>query len=924
MITLILTVVGFIVGAMSAEVPGALLGGAIGFLIGDRVSVRQRLSELEARVAELLRRASPRADSDRPASNEARDDEAARDAVFAAQRRERAEAEEASAPAAPAQPSVARETVAARESVQDAQATMPAGRGGAAPPRRRASEDIPLVRWLRAYFTSGNLVVKIGAIILFIGVAFLLKYAAEHTRVPIEVRMIGVAVGAIVLLLLGWRLRKRRQGYGLILQGIAVGILYLTVFAALRLYALVPAGAAFFLLAGIVVFSGLLAVLQNSLALAIMAAAGGFLAPILTSTGQGSHVMLFSYYAVLNAGLLGIAWFKSWRPLNLLGFLFTFGIGTAWGVLRYRPEQLASTEPFLILFFLLYVAIAVLFAFRQAPRFTYYVDGSLIFGTPVVAFGLQTGLVRDIPFALSFSAVALGAFYLLLATFLMRTRRESLRLLIEAFLALGVAFVTLAVPLALDGRWTAATWALEGAALLWVGLRQNRKLARAAGILLQIGAGVAFFAHTPSATNVPPLVHSGVVGAVLIAVAALVSSRMLERNRERLAGYEQPAMAVLFSWGAIWWVFGWLNEIERIGTIVRPDMATYVLHASLLFVTASAWFSSWLERRLTWPIARIPALLLLPALVLVTIGSRVVHDHPFAGAGWLGWPVAFLAWYAILKRHEETVEATLTIVLHTLGALLLVFLLSVEATWMIARATQSLGVWSMLAWALVPAVTLIALPSLAASGRWPVGRHLHAYLGITGGTLAAYLVVWSLMANLTSRGDPAPLPYMPILNPLDLAQLFVLVALARFLLWHRRSPLAPGMDPALRRFVLGTLGVVLFVWLNAVLLRTLHYWAGIAFDLDVMLESTLVQSALSIFWTVLALAAMAWSARNARRFVWFAGAALMAVVVVKLFLIDLSSVGTVARIVSFLAVGGLMLVIGYLSPIPPTQERVGA
>ncbi len=688
----------------------------IGFLIGDRVSVRQRLNELEERVRELLRRSARPAEPSRAPAAEERADQAARDAVVAAQRSEEPRITSAERPqAAAATP----ERAAPQSSAPPVAA------------RRTAGEDIALVRWLRAYFTSGNLVVKIGAIILFIGVAFLLKYAAEHTRIPIEVRMIGVAAGAIALLLLGWRLRKRRQGYGLILQGIAVGILYLTVFAALRLYALVPAGAAFFLLAGIVVFSGLLAVLQNSLALAMMAAAGGFLAPILTSTGQGSHVMLFSYYAVLNAGLLGIAWFKSWRPLNLLGFLFTFGIGTAWGVLRYRSDQLASTEPFLILFFLLYVAIAVLFAFRQAPRFTYYVDGSLIFGTPVVAFGLQTGLVRDIPFALSFSAVALGAFYLLLATFLHRTRRETLRLLVEAFLALGVAFVTLAVPLALDGRWTAATWALEGAALLWVGLRQNRKLPRAAGILLQLGAGIAFFAHTPSATNAPPLVHSGVVGAVLIAVAAIVSSRMLDRNRERLAGYEQPAMAVLFWWGSLWWVFGWLNEIERIGSVVRPDLSTYVLQAWLLFVTATAWFSSWLERRLQWPIARIPALLLLPVLVLFTIGSAIEHDHPFAELGWLGWPVAFLAWYAILRRHESTLDHTLSIVLHALGALLVVFLLSVEATWMIARATQSLGVWSMLAWALIPAVTLLALPSLAGGGRWPVGRHLQAYLSVT-------------------------------------------------------------------------------------------------------------------------------------------------------------------------------------------------
>ncbi|MBL3921596.1 DUF2339 domain-containing protein, partial [Bacteroides thetaiotaomicron] len=86
-----------------------------------------------------------------------------------------------------------------------------------------------------------------------------------------------------------------------------------------------------------------------------MGSAGGFLAPVLLSTGQGNHVALFSYYALLNAGIFAIAWFKAWRPLNLLGFVFTFTIGSAWGVTAYRPALFASTEPFLILFFLMYV-----------------------------------------------------------------------------------------------------------------------------------------------------------------------------------------------------------------------------------------------------------------------------------------------------------------------------------------------------------------------------------------------------------------------------------------------------------------------------------------------------------------------------------------------------------------------------------------
>ncbi len=165
--------------------------------------------------------------------------------------------------------------------------------------------ELAPIRWIREFFLGGNAVVRIGSVILFFGVAFLLRYLAEHTRVPIEWRLAGIALGGVALLVVGWRLRVSRTGYALALQGAGVGVLYLTVFAALRLYALLPAAIAFPLLAAVAILLGVLAVLQNSLSLAILGVVGGFLAPVLASTGQGSHVALFSYYALLNAGILG-------------------------------------------------------------------------------------------------------------------------------------------------------------------------------------------------------------------------------------------------------------------------------------------------------------------------------------------------------------------------------------------------------------------------------------------------------------------------------------------------------------------------------------------------------------------------------------------------------------------------------------------
>jgi uncharacterized membrane protein len=108
------------------------------------------------------------------------------------------------------------------------------------------------------------------------------------------------------------------------------------------------------------------------------------------------------------------------------------------------------------------------------------------------------------------------------------------------------------------------------------------------------------------------------------------------------------------------------------------------------------------------------------------------------------------------------------------------------------------------------------------------------------------------------------------------------------------------------------------------LLRTMHHWHGVPWRLHALTADTAVQAAVSIFWTMLALGAMLWATRRGLRVLWFCGAVLMGVVVAKLFLVDLVRVGTVARIVSFLVVGGLMLVIGYFSPLPPKDKEAAA
>ncbi len=773
----------------------------------------------------------------------------------------------------------------------------------------KAVRPNPIVEW----FTGGNTIVRVGLVILFVGLAFLIKYGVEHQMVPVELRVAGVAAAGLVLLVIGWRLRSHRAGYALSLQGAGVAVLYLTIFGALRLYGLIPAGMAFVMLAAIAALSAFLAIAQDSLALAVFGAAGGFLAPVLASTGHGSHVVLFSYFLLLNAGIVAIAWFKSWRVLNLVGFVFTFVIGLAWGLRSYRPEHFESVEAFLAAFFLMYVAIGILFTRRQDAAHRNYIDATIVFGNPVAAFGIQAALMRGSEFGLAYSSLAAAALYLVLATALARASRERWALLAESFLAMGVVFASLAIPLALDARWTSAAWALEGAAIFWAGVRQSRPLARAFGVLLQVGAAGAFVRAYPSLPGGTPLIDAAFVGMALISLAGLFTHRLVMGSTKPDSA-ERGVATLAFLWGLAWWAAAGANEIH---TFVDRD---HQLFAALLFATASTVGFAMIARRPHWEHARWPEWAFAPVLFLFAVAGFEPHAHPFANLGWIAWPIALVAHFAMLRADEDTMPEEWVPWPHGIGAVVIAMLGAMELEWLATEYTARGTAWALSARIVAPALVLLAIASHMADRRWPVATNPRAYRWGAGLPLVVAMVAWSLHINFAHAGGSDPLPYLPIVNAIDLGHILAIFAIAAW--WFSLSRSAIELPAALA----GPPGksiaaAVVFIWLNAILLRTMHHWTGVAYESHALLASVAVQAALSIFWATLALTLMLFATRTARRSLWLVGAALMGVVVVKLVLVDLSRLGGLERIVSFIGVGVLMLVIGYFSPVPPRAAQ---
>lgn len=893
---------GIIFAAADESLTGFFIGILLGIVFAQMLFLRRRTQELQQQLAEL--RALRAASESRPQSAAPVEQPVAREAAPAPTMRS-AEPAIASAPRNEPAPSLARasapsETVRVRST------------------RTQREPDLVerAIAFAIAWLKRGNPLARIGIVVLFFGAVFLAKYAADHSMFPIELRFMAIAAGGLALLIVGWRLRQTRRAYAEVLQGGGIAGLYLTVFAAASMYHLLPLTLAFALMIGIALAAAILAVAQNALSLAVIGTAGGFLAPILVSSGSGNHVALFSYYAILNLGIFAVAWFRTWRVLNVLGFVFTFTITGLWRASGYTPDELLSADLFLILFFLMYVGVSILNCIRQPPNLKGYVSGSLVFGLPIVAFTLHATLVARIEYAMAWSALATGAFYLLVAVALLRSGRDSFRLLVEAFAALGIIFASLAIPLAFDTRTTAAMWAVEGAGLLWLGVRQQRKLARAFGALLQVAGGVGYLLGLRTNYDAMPVLNSAYLGSAMLALSGVFTAYVLFRNREREAIYERGASTAFALWGVAWWVFGGTREITRL-------TSDWALGGALIYVAATAVILALAGARLVWPMSRRIALYLPAAIALFALAIVLEAGRPFAIGAAPGWLALFAAFYWMLHRAEhEELASTALVALHAGAAWLLVALLAWEASWQIDR--HAAGVWPILPWGIVPALALALLGRRALRPNWPLGQHANIYRTLLAVPFAIAVALWIVIANATSVGDPVWLPYVPLLNPLDVA---VGVCLASGALWWtalddtQRAQLWPGDG----RVLIAILASIVFLWLNAALLRSLHHNFAAPITMFGIARSQFVQAALSIFWAVLGFAAMTLAARKHWRYVWIVGAALMLVVVAKLFLVDLSNAGTIARIVSFLTIGALIVITGYLAPLPPKpaiQETV--
>jgi uncharacterized membrane protein len=427
---------------------------------------------------------------------------------------------------------------------------------------------------------------RIGISAVLIGVSYFLKYAFDNNWIGPAGRVtIGLLAGIAIVV---WSERFRSRGYQVFsysLKAVGVGVLYLSLWAAFQVYSLVPGGVAFVAMLIVTAATATLALSQNAEILAAFALAGGFITPVLLSTGQNCELALFSYVALLDMAVLVMVAFKPWRRMLILSFIATLMLYVGWDGEFYNHGELNLTLGFATLFFAIF-AVASLVARPPENEGIVFaaVPFVLIFANAIVYFLQIYAMFDEVSKAkTAWFALALAGVYIYLSW------RSEVRFgnsgaghrLTLLHLALAIGFITVAIPIRLDAHWITIGWIVESAVLLWVADRIHSELLNAF-VIGALALGVArllciddyhstqLIFNARMGTHTLAVAVLGIVawyaskrddetarGAAAIAVVALNALALIGLSREvadyyaqRIAAlHSQPGAFNLANWG---------------------------------------------------------------------------------------------------------------------------------------------------------------------------------------------------------------------------------------------------------------------------------------------------------------------------------------------------------------------------------------
>lgn len=439
----------------------------------------------------------------------------------------------------------------------------------------------PKVSFNLEKFIGENLINKIGIAITVIGVAIGAKYSIDHQLIsPLTRILLGYLMG-FGLLGVGLKLKKNYESYSAVLVSGAMAIMYFITYFAYSFYQLMPQALVFALMVIITVFTVVAALNYNRQVIAHIGLVGAYAVPFLLSDGSGNVKILYGYMAIINIGILVISFIKYWKPLYYASFLLTWLIYFSWYNMNYRADDhFGLALAFLTIFFLLFYATFLAYKLRKNEKFGTE-DIFLLLANSFIFYGIGYSILDNHEIWKQFIGIyTIGnALIHLIVCAIIYRKKLADRNLFYFVLGLGLVFITIAIPVQLDGNWVTLLWIGETALLFWIGRTKNNPAYEILSYPLML---LAFFSIQQDwatgyqnstyihSSNVIPLLNINFLTSLLF-IVSFGFMTVLNQNKS----YTSPLIA--------------RNGLVKIVSFSIPAILLYALYFSFR-MELSSWF----------------------------------------------------------------------------------------------------------------------------------------------------------------------------------------------------------------------------------------------------------------------------------------------------------------------------------------------
>ncbi len=362
------------------------------------------------------------------------------------------------------------------------------------PSKQEAS--VPKKSWLENFkeknpdlekFIGENLINKIGILILVLGISFFVKYAIDKDWINEPARVgIGILCGSLVMGI-AHKLKKNYASFSSVLVAGAISIFYFTIYIAFNTYGLFSQTVAFAIMSVITIFSTLISISYNRQELAILSLIGGFAAPFMVSTGEGNYIVLFTYIAILNIGILAISFFKKWKIATILDFVFTILLFSGWLFTRIEKTDFPHSGALLFatLFYFIFSITIVLNNLRNKGKFS-TIEYFILIANTFYFFGIGMAILKDLDSNFTGLFTLLLAIYNIVYASILYRKFGLDKNAIYLLIGLALTFITLTIPIQFNGNQITIFWALEAVLLFWLSKKSKIGSFKIGAIIVQV------------------------------------------------------------------------------------------------------------------------------------------------------------------------------------------------------------------------------------------------------------------------------------------------------------------------------------------------------------------------------------------------------------------------------------------------------